>query len=588
MGLYLDDVLLHEPFHMLQGQNVTGSGAAFNGDMVEQLEIHEGAFPARFGDVSAGVLDVHTRDGSHTQPTFRIEASASNAGIVAEGPFGKQKRGSWLVAARRSYLQYLISRIDPNGTSLAFDLTDVQGRFSYDFSSRNKVTLYLLESYSSIDRTSSSAKLGINSLATGAYNYTLANLGWRFTPTARFVLNSHAAWMREKYDNYNPTPLPLSHGYYGEWVANANASWLWGTSGAGGVTSAFAGAKLDAGVSLRRLRDSGFSAQYQSVSAVRLLDQWNGNATLTQGYVQQSWSGGHGRIRLTAGVHFDHHSLDQISTALPTASATLLVTSSTRIQLGWGEYAQHQDLSVLASIAGGPRLLPLRSSQAIGAIEQRINARTRFRAEFYTRADRDIAARPFADPRMIGGVVFVPPLLPLWENSQRGWARGTEVYFQRSSANRFTGWISWGWGRTNTHDGVTLGYFPSAFDQRNSINIYGSYRLRPSVNISIHSSYGSGFPIPEYLTLKNGVYFLSETRNQLRMQYYQRTDIRVNKSWTRDKWKFALYGEVVNVTDRTNYLFDSLNSYNTKTGQTSVSLDTMFPILPSVGILIER
>jgi len=72
------------------------------------------------------------------------------------------------------------------------------------------------------------------------------------------------------------------------------------------------------------------------------------------------------------------------------------------------------------------------------------------------------------------------------------------------------------------------------------------------------------------------------------MDYYQRTDIRINKSWTQDKWKFALYGEVVNLSNRTNYLFDSLNSYNTKTGQTSISRDSMLPIIPSAGVLIER
>ena len=99
---------------------------------------------------------------------------------------------------------------------------------------------------------------------------------------------------------------------------------------------------------------------------------------------------------------------------------------------------------------------------------------------------------------------------------------------------------------------------------------------------------GSGFPIPEFLTLKNNVYFLSASRNQLRMDYYQRTDLRINKSWTHDKWKFALYGEVVNMSNRTNYLFDSLNSYNTKTGQTSISRDSMLPVIPSAGVLIER
>lgn len=574
VGLYLDGVLLHEPFHMLEGQNVTGSGAAFNGDMVEELELHEGAFPARFGDATAGVLDIHTRDGSHTAPTFRIEASASNAGVVAEGPAGKNKRGSWLVGARRSYLQYLISRIDPNGTSLVFALEDVQARLAWDSTPKSKISFYLLESYSSLDRDK--AKLGINSLAKAAYDYTLANLGWRYTPDSKSVFDAHAAWMREKYDNFNPNPLPLGDGFYGEWVGNANASRMWSE-----------GSKLDAGISVRQLRDAGFAAQYQSITSPRLLDYWNGNATETEGYLQQSIDLLRHRIHLTAGGHLDQHTADRIAVALPAASAIFLLTPSTRIQLGWGEYAQHQPLSILTSIAGYRHLEPIRSIQEITAIEQHFGARTRFRAEFYNRTDRDLAARPFYEPRLIGSTVFVPPLIPQWQNSERGWARGVEVYLQRSSANKFNGWISWGWGRTGMRDGITGDRFPSDFDQRNTISIYGAYRLRPSVNVSIHSSYGSGFPIPEYLQLKNNVYYLASSPNQLRMKYYQRTDFRIDKSWTRDKWKFALYGEIINMSNRTNYLFDSLNSYNAKTGQTSVTMDTMLPIIPSAGILLE-
>jgi hypothetical protein len=47
---------------------------------------------------------------------------------------------------------------------------------------------------------------------------------------------------------------------------------------------------------------------------------------------------------------------------------------------------------------------------------------------------------------------------------------------------------------------------------------------------------------------------LTNVRNQLRMEPYSRTDFRVNKSWTHDKWKLTLYGEVINLTNRTNYI----------------------------------
>src|SRR5262249_39816721 len=156
----LDGILLHAPFHMLQGQNMQGSATAFNGDMVEEMELHEGAWPQRFEDRSAGVLDIHTRDGSLDAVLFRITASASNAGGMLEGPLGKRKRGSWLVAARKSYLQYIFERTFPN-TTFIFGFEDVQGRLAYDLTPRHHLTLYVLESHSALDRANRST-LGIN------------------------------------------------------------------------------------------------------------------------------------------------------------------------------------------------------------------------------------------------------------------------------------------------------------------------------------------------------------------------------------------------------------------------------------------
>ncbi len=71
IGLYLDDVLLHQPFHMLQGTTVSGSGTAFNGDMVEAMELNEGAYSVRFEARTAGALDVQTREGSREGLRFR-------------------------------------------------------------------------------------------------------------------------------------------------------------------------------------------------------------------------------------------------------------------------------------------------------------------------------------------------------------------------------------------------------------------------------------------------------------------------------------------------------------------------------------
>ncbi|MCU1237458.1 MAG: TonB-dependent receptor [Candidatus Solibacter sp.] len=576
IGLYLDGVLLHAPFHMLQGQQVSGSATAFNGDMVEELELHEGAFPVRFEDRSAGVLDVHTRDGNRTGTGFRIAASASNAGGMAEGPLGKNKRGSWLVGARKSYLQYIFQRTFPD-TSFIFGFEDAQGRLTYDLTPKNNITLYVLESFSALNRDLT-PKLGVNALVNAGYHYTLGNLGWRSSPTQKLLIMNHLAWMREKYDNYNPAKLPLGAGYYGEWAWNTAVTWMWNKQ-----------TPFDAGASIRRLRDNGASIQYQTNNPTpRLLDHADGTALRASGYAQQSWMPWAGRIHLTAGIRWDHHSIDDVAAVSPTFSAALSLAQGTRIQLGFGQYVQYPEITLLTSPLGSRQLLPIRSNQWLAAFEQRLGPRTRFRAEYYNRLDRDIPFQPLYDPRLSNGKVIAGSVTPRYLNSLRGYSRGFEVFLQRSSANRATGWVSYAFGRTAMRDGVTNNRFPSDYDQRHTLNIYGGYRLKPTVNLSVKSSYGSGFPIPGYIRQSGSLYYLSNVRNQTRMPAYVRADVRVNKSWTKDKWKLTLFGEVINLLNRTNYVYDSFNGYNAQTSQAFLSLDTMFPILPSAGIVMER
>ena len=95
------------------------------------------------------------------------------------------------------------------------------------------------------------------------------------------------------------------------------------------------------------------------------------------------------------------------------------------------------------------------------------------------------------------------------------------------------------------------------------------------------------FSVQALLTRKSARWY-DGSRNQLRLNPYQRADFRINKSWTKDKWKLTLFGEVINLADRTNYVFESFNGYTSSTHQAYITLDKMFPILPSVGLVLER
>jgi hypothetical protein len=172
-------------------------------------------------------------------------------------------------------------------------------------------------------------------------------------------------------------------------------------------------------------------------------------------------------------------------------------------------------------------------------------------------------------------------------NSQRGYSRGAQIFLQRRTANGFTGWISYAYGRAVLSDGDLGVRFPSDYDQRHTLNAYVSRRLRTTVNVSARFTYGSGMPLPGFYRLDGTAYFLASNRNGLRAPDYQRTDLRLNKAYVHKKSKATLFAEVVNLTNHHNRDFDSPGPYDSVTGRTYPNFFSMFPILPSAGVVYE-
>ena len=199
---------------------------------------------------------------------------------------------------------------------------------------------------------------------------------------------------------------------------------------------------------------------------------------------------------------------------------------------------------------------------------------------------------PFAEPRLLSGNrVYSPPLVTPWENSVRGYARGGQVYYQRRSANGFTGWLSYGYNRSRLRDARTGLTYDADFETRHLIQLFASQRLRPTVNLSAKLVYGSGAPIRGFYEQRGSSsltdVFLSQSRNLLRLPDYQRTDLRLNKLFVRKRYQLTLFAEVINLTNRHNFRLDDFGGFDFRTGRARIQLERSFPILPSAGIVVD-
>jgi hypothetical protein len=577
LGLYLDGILLHEPFHTVQGEGPSGSTAVFNGDMVATMTLQSEGYGAQYENRTAGVIDIQTREGSADRIHVRGNASVPDAGFLAEGPFSKRNhKGSWLVSARKSYLQYFLKDLTQDLPSVAFGFTDTQAQLNYALTQTNSFSFKLIDGTSTLNRSSGASSLGLNAAEFARYHYTLLNLGWQFTPNHSFVMTTRAAFTQERYDNTNQLAQPLGYGNYGEWNAKSDATWSWSD-----------GAQFQFGVDARPTRGSGFANYYFNAASLTETNWYHGGTIYGGGYAQQSFTRLAKGLTLSLGGRWDTVTANHQSTLSPQASIAYTPWDSGRFSFAWGRYAQFPDIDSFYAENGSARLLPARAEHFVAAFEQRVNNQTRIRVEAFERNDANLLFQPLADARLVNGAIYPDYFQSPLTNSLTGHTKGAEVFIQKRTANGWTGWASYTYAQSEMFDRLTLIHFPSDQDQRHTFNGYLSYRLRPSINLSAKFTYGSGFPVPGFFTLQDGTYYLGSERNQVRLPDYQRLDIRMNKSKLVKLGKMTLFVEVVNVLDHANYRFDSYNGYDFNTRQAYISLSQMFPVLPSAGITFE-
>jgi len=97
---------------------------------------------------------------------------------------------------------------------------------------------------------------------------------------------------------------------------------------------------------------------------------------------------------------------------------------------------------------------------------------------------------------------------------------------------------------------------------------------------------GSNFPAAGYWTERDGKDYVASERNTLRVPPYVRLDMRMNRTFTWERTRLTLFVEGLNLTNRGN-VRAVLPSVDRRTFQATNLFDTMMPLVPSVGAVIE-
>ncbi|HTS34982.1 MAG TPA: TonB-dependent receptor [Candidatus Solibacter sp.] len=585
VSTYIDDVLVQNPFHEIGNFSEGASLGVLTSEVVEEMKLFPAAYPEKYGDATGAALAVHTREGSRAKPIFRISAGIVASEILGEGALGHNRKGSWLVSARKSYINYLIRGRVQDAADVGYEDGDL--KLAYDLTPRQSVSLFATDGHTNM-AVSDPASLVPYQYASGNSDFTFARAGWRWSPSTRFLLETRAAYLREPDKLFDNTGILVTKTDHREWNGGVGLSWGWA-----------ADQVLQAGWTQRDPRDSEYQGYTNSANQQTAV-VFVGSARYESAYVQQSSALLHGRAHLLGSLRWDRFQSYFPQRFSPQASIDVRLARAMNLQFSAGRYTQ-----AFAAPYGFPSgfcptasALPPTSDHYAAALEQRLGENTRIRLEAFQR--RDFSRFGLA-PSVAPGD-SCPTVAPFAGSTlSRDYSHGVQLTVQRRSANRLSGWLGYTLVKAQQHQYQVPvpyppyaiyfdsgGYYPTLEDQRHNLNAFAMYRLRPSINVSGKFLFGSGFPVPSgaFIQIANGQ-FVPVGLNSTRLGTYVRVDARIDKDWAFQRWKMTLYGEVLNLTNHYNSRFAYESGIDPNTGQAQVKTLQGLPVTPTAGLVFQ-
>jgi hypothetical protein len=196
-GVVVDGAAAPLLLHTVRGESNTGSIAMINSDVLDRARLQSGPHARKHGDWIGASVEFDMREGSRDRTALRAAVSGTSASVVAEGPIGTGGRASWIVSLRRSYLDWLIRKVEP-GFSSTLGFYDGYAKLVFDLTPRHQVQVMAIAgtaTYRGFDVSRS------NGLARAVSSSTLGSVAWRYAG-GRTVLTSRAAFTGSRFHLY--------------------------------------------------------------------------------------------------------------------------------------------------------------------------------------------------------------------------------------------------------------------------------------------------------------------------------------------------------------------------------------------------
>jgi outer membrane cobalamin receptor len=593
--LTVDGAEIHNGFHF---RDIDGALSVLDTNLVQGIDFITGGMTAEYGDYMSGVVGLQSRRPS-ADDEYR-----SGVGISFVSAYGRTSgtfagdRGSWLISARRGFLDVLTERVVEDDEQLTPRYADVFGAANFEFSERSSLAARLLMSDDDLKFITAENTDDIDSAGKGhsAHLWLEFDHGW----TDRLQMNTllSVATVNQTRD---------ANGIDDQRFSDVNSDndftfldlkqdWSWHLSD-------------------RHLPRWGFNVnrqkgEYDYALIARVFDPLITAVPIDVAYgtnldVRVNKMGVYGswRTRLTdaltaeAGARWDSYSYPaslKFDVVSPRLNVVYAFGSETELRAAWGVVYQPQAVNELQVEDNVTQFFkPERSAQFVVGLTRHLAHGLSVRVDLYDKEYRDL--RPRFD-NLLDPVQLIPEggVDRIRIDAPEARARGVEVTLRREAARGLTGWVSVSIARAQEKEEGE--WHSRGWEQRQTL-AFGSSWTGVKWNVSLAGLFHNGTPTTfigiETTPLPGGgvdVEGLVGTRNARRMSPYARVDLRANRDVRLRNSKVSFYLEVTNLFNiRNECCIESYHLEQDGNGRNFLGTETGYwlPMLPSFGFQWE-
>jgi hypothetical protein len=167
----LEGLNIPNPNHFGALVSTGGPVSILNNNNLDKSDFMTSAFPAQYGNATAGVFDLKLRDGNNQNPEFLGQVGFNGFEFGAEGPLSKTSKASYILNYRYSTLAIFQAIGIEFGTGTNTPLyQDLNFKVSLPLSNKSKITFFGIGGNSEVDLLGSEADLEENTDLYGSEN----------------------------------------------------------------------------------------------------------------------------------------------------------------------------------------------------------------------------------------------------------------------------------------------------------------------------------------------------------------------------------------------------------------------------------